>query len=272
MKGKHIVAMVAVGVLAIVLIAFVGIRALTSPNDTPSGVTTGGPTLTPVPTTPTVTHTVTAPPPSTMTVTPPPVTVTQTIKPMNPVVKGCADQGMNTDDWNMDRDTPSAEELELDPGSPLVHPMVDAPLVQVSAWSGPCFDTVMFTIDTTLIPDINNPEVGDRMWFDGNYETVTATDSSVVELAGDGDLRLTIAAPGDSWHYGDSGRPVQPVAVGDYHRSMGSDFGAIREVKGVEDFEGQVVFGIGVDKERKFAVHFAENDGRTAVVLRVANR
>lgn len=216
---------------------------------------------------PVVTETVTAPP-VTETVTRPAPTTAETIRPSKPA--GCTDQGMNTDDWDVGDDTPTRRELELAGGDPVTQPMVDAPLVNVSAWTGPCFDTVMFTIDTTM----NEPEHSDLPWFIGGYrdEVTTEGQGALVALDGNGDLQLTVFAKAASFVHSSGHVPPGLVNASGFYRDMGANFGAITEVKGAGEQHGQFTFGIGVDEERPFAVHFADDDGKTAVVVRVANR
>lgn len=129
------------------------------------------PTVTPPP----VTQTVTSPPTTvTETVTPPTVTdtVTQPAPPVNP--QNCVDKGINTVGWNTARDTPSINELRLEHTDPNTKPMVDAPLVDIRAWYGKCFDTVEFVFDTNL----NDWKHNDRPWFDVQYVPVVTQDGS----------------------------------------------------------------------------------------------
>lgn len=217
-----------------------------------------------------------APPPSTVTET---VTVTAPPPPMgtlNPKPpSGCVDQGMNVEDWNAAPDTPTRSELKLKPEATVNQPMVDAPLVEVAAWTGPCFDTVMFTIDTTMIdPSVRDGDnFTDRPWFFGAYgEIYTEGKGDPVALEGNGDLSLTVYARSASFVHSSGHVPPGLVNAAGFYRDMGDNFGAITEVKGAGEHEGQFTFGIGVDERRPFAVHFADNSGKTAVVVRVAHK
>lgn len=210
----------------------------------------------PVIITPTITETVTVIPPAT--------------NPPSANAKECVDNGVSTAGWNTERDVPSSAEMGLKAGDPITQPLVDAPLVGIHTWYGECFDSIEFIIDTRL----NDPEQADRPWFDVKYVPMVRVDGSGhgIVLDGMADLQVVIFAPGDSWHYGEPDRPVQPIDASNYRRVMNYDFDSVEEVQGAGDFEGVVTFGIGVNEKRPFAVEYNDNhDGTTSVVVRVKN-
>ncbi len=184
----------------------------------------------------------------------------------------CVSQGMNTDNWNTSTDVPSEDELRLKSEERGRHfqPSVDAPLVEVAAWPGMCFDTVMFTIDTTM----NDPEHTDLPWFNVEYvdRVETSGQGAHVPLNGNGDLSVTFFAKGSSYVHWSGYVPPGMVDVMSYRRDTSRNFGTILEIVGAGDFENVVSFGVGVDEKRPFAVHFVEHDDMTAVVVRVAHR
>lgn len=240
------------------------------------------PTVTATP--PTVTETVTAPPPPPVTVTPKPAP--EKSKPVpRPTEEAkhmdCVDKGVNTAGWNTAMDVPSEDELQLTPNNRGHHwqPTVDAPLVDtVNAWTGPCYDSVEFIVDTSMIdPNLReNPDYSTRPWFNVSYvddhEVRTDGEGKQVSLLGSANLQVVMYVKGSSFEHWSGHTPPNLLDVMAVHRHTGENFGALREVAGLGDYENVVTFGLGVDRERPFAAHFHDyGNGKLAVVVRVAH-
>lgn len=245
------------------------------------------------PTAPTVTAT---PPTVTQTVTePPPPPVTQAVTPTPAPEKSkpaprptetakhkkvdCVDKGVTTTGWNTLMDVPSEDELQLTQNNRGHHwqPTIDAPLVDsVNAWTGPCYDSVEFIVDTSMVDPAlrDNPDYSTRPWFNVSYvDTVTTSgEGAEVPLLGSANLQVVMYVKGRSFEHWSGHTPPNLLDVMAVHRHTGDNFGALREIAGAGDYENVVTFGLGVDQKRPFSAHFHDyGNGRLAVVVRIAH-
>lgn len=245
MKGKSfwkgLLAIVAG--IAIVTAVIIAAKNLAAPSPPPPGTTTEPPlssvTRQPDRSKPTVTETTT--------VTKPvwPTETAKTIVPPPAVPTGCVQDGVSTDGWNTEPD---------ESGS--IYPIAIGPLAPPSVSTGPCFDKLVFTVQTFA-----------GVEFTARYVPVVTADGSgaaVNDIKGSKFIQLTIRA---SMLRDEQGNPLYNTA--DYNVPDAQGFGNLRELRLVTpDFEGYTTFGIGVDTMTPFAVEsYAVNGEFTNVVV-----
>jgi hypothetical protein len=210
-------------------------------SNLPPGVTTGVPPLTPVTRMPT--SVVPAPPTVTVTKTVSP-RPTMTAKTKTPSPAHCVQDGVDTYGWDTTAD---------DSGS--IYPMYAGPLAPPSSSTGPCFDKLVFTVNTFA-----------GVEFDAKYVSVVTADGSglpVTDIKGSKFIQLVIKA---HMLRDDQGNPLYNAA--DYNMPDVQGYGNLRELRLVTpDYEGYTTFGIGVDTMTPFAVESHAIDGEMTNVV-----
>ena len=138
----------------------------------------------------------------------------------------------------------------------VINPEFLGPLAPPSASTGPCYDKLVFTVQT--FADVE---------FDARYVPVVTADGSglpVTDIKGSKFLQLVIRA---HMLFDDQGNPLYNPA--DYNMPDVQGFGNLRELRLVTpDFEGYTTFGIGVDTMTPFAIesHTADSEMTDVVV------
>jgi hypothetical protein len=138
--------------------------------------------------------------------------------------------GVDTAGWN------------TDPDSNTVNPEFVGPLAPPSASTGPCFDKLVFTVQT-----------GTGVEFNAGYVPAVkggGSDIEVTDIKGSKFIQLTIKA---TMLRDEQGNPLYNPA--DYNIPDAHGFGNLRELRLVTpDYEGYTTFGIGVDTMTPLAV------------------
>lgn len=242
MNWKHFGAGVGVTVLVGGAIT-AGVLLATSPNDTPSGVTTDKPTISSVTQPPkhkppvTVTETVTKPnwPTETAkTMTPQPTVPVETT---SPPVETCAEGNVDPSTWN------TADDVYRFDSS-------GAQIFDIRSGRHECFDQVTFDVEAA----------GDVGFSVGYADGAVQGQGSGLDQPVAGGAALNVIIDADV--------PVPDLFVG---YDFAADWPALKEVKYLSSFEGKTQFAVGTASKTPFAVELVPNGDTNRVVLYIAH-